>query len=93
MSGLENITANNGIGMAITGMTIVFVALVLISGYIALLPSILKKLSRIFPEEESVVKRHEDRDSEEEILMAVVVAASLKSRQKFQKLKVPSAKN
>jgi oxaloacetate decarboxylase gamma subunit len=80
MSGIENITANNGIGIALTGMTIVFIALVLISGYIALLPKVLKKLSRFFPEDELPVARSEDPDFAEELRMAVVVAAALKKR-------------
>lgn len=84
MSGLENITAHNGVGMAVTGMTIVFVALVLISGYIALLPKVLKKLSRIFPEEESTIDRYEDPNFAEELQLAVVVAAALKKRREIQ---------
>lgn len=79
MSGFENITANNGIGMALTGMTIVFVALVIISGYIALLPKMLKKLSHILPEEETPVNRS-DPEFADELRMAVVVAAALKKR-------------
>ena len=80
MSGFENITANNGVGITLTGMTIVFIALVLISGYIALLPKILKKVSRFFPEEELPVDRSEDPDFAEELRMAVVVATALKKR-------------
>ena len=84
MSGIENITANNGIGVAITGMSIVFVALVLISVYIALLPKILNKLARIFPEDELQGGRPEEHVLAEELELVVVVAASLKRSQDTQ---------
>ncbi|MFW6206163.1 MAG: OadG family protein [Gemmatimonadota bacterium] len=38
--GMENIVAGNGIGIAITGMLIVFAGLTLISGFVAVLPRI-----------------------------------------------------
>ena len=37
-TGLQNIVDGQGVGIAIAGMTIVFVALTLISGFITLLP-------------------------------------------------------
>ena len=49
--GLENIIQAKGFGIAITGLTIVFAALVLISLFIALLPRLMEALSAIFPEE------------------------------------------
>lgn len=36
--GVENIVAGDGIGIAVTGMVVVFLGLALISGYITLLP-------------------------------------------------------
>lgn len=53
--GFDNIQRANGIGIAITGMLIVFTALVLISTFIALLPRVLNKLAALLPEEHEPV--------------------------------------
>ncbi|WP_320172524.1 OadG family protein [Maridesulfovibrio sp.] len=45
----DNVVAGNGMSLSITGMSIVFVALIMISVYIALLPSIAALLNRIVP--------------------------------------------
>jgi Na+-transporting methylmalonyl-CoA/oxaloacetate decarboxylase gamma subunit len=50
-TGLENIVAADGIGIAMTGMLIVFAALAFISIVIALIPRILPLLEKAFPEE------------------------------------------
>jgi len=47
----DNIIAGNGISISITGMLIVFAALVLISLFIAMLPKLLPPLEKLFPEE------------------------------------------
>ncbi len=47
--GFQNILDHEGIAIAVTGMLIVFIALVLISIFIALLPKILDALSFIIP--------------------------------------------
>ena len=45
----ENIP-DNGIAIAITGMSIVFFALLLISGFIAILPKLMEILNEYYPE-------------------------------------------
>jgi oxaloacetate decarboxylase gamma subunit len=47
---LQNIIDARGYAIAITGMSIVFVALSLISLFLALLPRMLRVLSKVFPE-------------------------------------------
>jgi oxaloacetate decarboxylase gamma subunit len=49
----ENIAANNGFDIALTGIVIVFVALTLISIFIALLPKILNALAFALPPEDT----------------------------------------
>ena len=49
--GLRNIAEGNGIGISITGMTIVFIALSLISAFIAMLPKALRVLAVYLPPE------------------------------------------
>lgn len=49
--GFDNILEHDGIGIALTGMTIVFVALMLISGFIALLPKFMQVFSAFLPPE------------------------------------------
>lgn len=46
----QNVIDSNGIGLALTGMLIVFSALILISLFIASVPRFLGVLNRIFPE-------------------------------------------
>lgn len=48
---LQNIIDNDGISISITGMSIVFLALLLISLFIAALPHVLERLSGILPPE------------------------------------------
>ena len=52
--GIQNIADGQGIDIAITGMLIVFSVLVLISGFIALLPRILATIARKYPESPGV---------------------------------------
>lgn len=52
--GFQNIVDAEGIGLAATGLTIVFAALVLVSMFIAALPRLLPLVNSIMPE----VERH-----------------------------------
>lgn len=45
----DNVVAGNGIAISVTGMSIVFVALILVSLYIALLPKLAAFLNKIIP--------------------------------------------
>ena len=47
--GFDNILENNGLGIAVTGMTIVFAALTLITVFIYLLPKVLSGLELVVP--------------------------------------------
>jgi|TARA_B100000809_G_C14983308_1_gene475360 Na+-transporting methylmalonyl-CoA/oxaloacetate decarboxylase gamma subunit len=49
-TGLENISAGQGIEIATAGMAIVFAALSLIAIFIALLPRLLGRVALVFPE-------------------------------------------
>ncbi|MFG0335067.1 MAG: OadG family protein [Maioricimonas sp. JB049] len=46
----QNVVDSNGVGLALTGMLIVFTVLILISLFIACVPRLLGLLNRIFPE-------------------------------------------
>lgn len=50
MTGIENIQQNEGFVISGSGLAIVFVSLILISIYIALLPRVLELVHRILPE-------------------------------------------
>ncbi len=47
--GFQNISAAGGFGLAVTGMTIVFVVLVLVSLFIAALPRVLPLVNALLP--------------------------------------------
>ncbi len=49
---VENIVKGEGIGISLTGMLIVFVALTLIAVFITLLPWVMRKLDPILPKGE-----------------------------------------
>ena len=49
---MQNITDGQGLELAIAGMSIVFTILILISGFIALLPKILSVVAQKYPERE-----------------------------------------
>jgi oxaloacetate decarboxylase gamma subunit len=48
-AGWENVTRADGLALALTGMLVVFTALALVSGFIALLPRALARLEARFP--------------------------------------------
>lgn len=52
MTGLENIEQHNGFQISISGLSIVFISLLLISIYIALLPRVLELVHRFLPEDD-----------------------------------------
>lgn len=82
----QNIVEANGLGIAATGMVIVFVVLVLISGFIASLPKIMGFLEEIMPApadhhgEASAASHVSDSTSQEEIVAAI--GAALHARRK-----------
>jgi len=85
MNGIENILEQEGIGIAITGMSIVFTALLLITFYIAFLPTLLKQLDRVLPEEKSRHQRADGKVSEEKDLMiAAAIATAFRRRHKLK---------
>ena len=49
----QNILDSDGIGIAITGMSIVFIALALITSFIYALPKLLAKLEYVLPPEQT----------------------------------------
>ena len=48
----DNVTQNDGLSIAITGITIVFIALVLITIFLYQLPKLVAIANRVFPEPE-----------------------------------------
>ena len=59
----------NGLAVSVAGMSIVFLALVLISGFIATLPRVLNLLGKVFPDEEAKADTDHER-----IAVAIAVA-------------------
>ncbi|WP_319762056.1 OadG family protein [Maridesulfovibrio sp.] len=45
----DNVVSGNGVALSVTGMSIVFLALILVSCYIALLPKIAALFNKILP--------------------------------------------
>jgi len=83
MNGIDNILANNGIGIAATGMVIVFSALILLTCYIAILPILLRHLAKVLPEAKPHYYRSEDQKvQEEDLMIAAAIAATLRQRKK-----------
>jgi oxaloacetate decarboxylase gamma subunit len=74
--GWENVTESNGLGIAVTGLVIVFSALTLISVFIAMLPRILLVLSAVLPAEPHPPAPSQRRKAadEEELVAAIGVA-------------------
>lgn len=72
---MENILKGEGFGIAATGMLIVFVALLLISGFIALLPKILNSISFLLPAEHPPHHLHPPKQTwstdEDELAVAI----------------------
>lgn len=70
--GVQNIIDGEGFAVSITGMLIVFSALMFISLFIAVLPHILKFVARIFPEASTETNKALEPD---ESIVAVIAAA------------------
>lgn len=70
--GIENIVENDGIGIAVVGMVIVFVTLTLISVFIALLPRLLQFLSFVLPPEPPPQRAARHPAPQEEELIAAI---------------------
>ena len=93
--GFDNIVQGNAIGLAITGMAIVFFVLAFISGFIALLPIVLKRIEPFFPE---VGDRHHGestavspaRDEGAAVVAAIGVALHRHRQQSGQEEASPS---
>ena len=73
--GMENVHAANGVDIALTGMLIVFVALTLISLFIASLPRLLTVLNRFWPEPEGFAPVASASAAADEGVSGPVVAA------------------
>ncbi len=68
-----NVQEDNGIAIAIVGMVIVFLALTLISLFIAVLPNLLKTLEPILPQSShSVPSLAESTPVDEEMVVAAI---------------------
>ena len=78
--GINNILEAKGFGIAITGLTIVFVALLLISVFIALLPRLMEVLSVIFPEEHAEAAPAARSVVDEELVAAIGFALHQRER-------------
>ena len=64
---VQNIEDGQGLGIALTGMVIVFSVLALISAFIVLLPKILAIVEKKFPESVGHGERAQDEDDESPI--------------------------
>ncbi|MBT4502724.1 MAG: OadG family protein [Gemmatimonadetes bacterium] len=71
---LQNIIDGQGGGIAITGMSIVFCALGLISLFIFLLPKILERVARLYPESEGHGARPDPRQARDDSELAAAIA-------------------
>ncbi|MBU1247601.1 MAG: OadG family protein [Proteobacteria bacterium] len=80
-TGVHNIINGSGIPIALTGMGVVFVALLLVSLFIALLPRALRFLEQRFPEalattSEATVTLATTQGTDEVMIAAVVAAVA-----------------
>jgi oxaloacetate decarboxylase gamma subunit len=81
---VQNIVNGEGIGISITGMLIVFSALILISIFISVLPWVLKKLEFILPRGDEILgyeaPRREPSGKVDESIAAAIGYALFKER-------------
>ena len=86
MSGWENVTAHDGVTIALFGMLIVFSALAIISGFIAALPKGLNLFNERFPEKQQSTASAPTpapkprSDDNEKLAAAIAYAAYLQSK-------------
>lgn len=76
---LQNVLDGQGVSITITGMSIVFAALALISVCISVLPKLLERVARIHPESAGHAKRSAPRaprpaDDDGEVAAAIAFA-------------------
>ncbi len=67
----QKILDGNGLAISMTGMFIVFSALITITVFVFLLPKMLKLFNNIFPEEEEGIVFSEPRVDGKEIVAAI----------------------
>jgi len=73
--GFDNIITADGIGIAITGMLIVFAALAIIASVIALIPRLLPLLDKILPEKHHhSAPTNKPAEDHEKVLVAIAHA-------------------
>jgi hypothetical protein len=85
---IQNILDGRGIEIAIIGMLVVFTALILISAFIALLPSVLRIVNLIYPVKDSgFLSECPDTPEDEVLLQSVLFYTLLKLGSKFMKIK------
>ena len=72
----------NGLSVTVTGMLIVFFALIIISVFIALLPRVLTVVARFFPEKEEGVARAAEPDARVIAALGYVLHQRMRARQK-----------
>tara|TARA_B100000315_G_scaffold81231_1_gene74476 strand:+ start:18532 stop:18807 length:276 start_codon:yes stop_codon:yes gene_type:complete len=70
-SGIQKIVEGQGVDIAITGMLIVFIALGLITLFIAFLPNILKVIAIVFPHKTATGLTGEFASEEDNVLAAI----------------------
>lgn len=73
---LQNIAENDGLEVSVTGMTIVFLGLVVVSAFIALLPGLLDFLDRLRARKDGALSDGED-GSEEKIDAEIAAAIAM----------------
>ncbi|MBB6482455.1 OadG family protein [Spirochaeta isovalerica] len=80
--GLQNIALNDGYSLSIAGMSIVFLALVVIAAIIKLLPVFLVVLDKIIPEKHIEPNSGTRRSADDGAAVAAIAAAIYKKKQK-----------
>ena len=78
---VANLYANQGIEIAIVGMTVVFVALTVIAIIIALLPHLITLINKVVPEAVPAAKKVVQTSSDEAVAVALVMAHHQNSQQ------------
>lgn len=77
-TGLQNVTDGQGVPIAVAGMSIVFVALFLITAFITVLPRLLGLVGKVFPEQ--VPERRRPPVEEDELAIVAAIGAAMHRR-------------
>ncbi len=72
---LDNIAAGQGLPIALTGMSIVFIALFLLCGFIVLLPRLVRLLEPYFPTEQEPAEQEHATPAPDPATVAAIAAA------------------